>query len=283
MSAQPATAPNGGADHAARRAAGSSFYAGMRMLPRDRREAVYQIYSFCREVDDVADAGGARPPRLAELLRWRSDIDRLYAGTPPPRLQGLDEPRRRFALERADFMAIIDGMEMDVVEDMRAPDWAKLDRYCDCVASAVGRLCVNVFGLERGDGVELAHHLGRALQLTNILRDLDEDAALGRLYLPRESLRDAGIESSDPETVLSHSRLADAVAPVLARARAHFREADAVMRRCPGRLVRTPRLMAEAYQVLLRRLTGRGFAPPRAKVSIGKLRLLWIVARYGLL
>jgi phytoene synthase len=283
MSAEPTTAPSSGSDDAARRASGSSFYAGMRMLPRDRREAVFEIYSFCRAVDDVADAGGPREPRLAQLAQWRSDVDRLYAGMPPPHLKALDEPRRRFSLERADFMAIIDGMEMDVVEDIRAPDWAKLDRYCDCVASAVGRLCVKVFGLARAEGVELAHHLGRALQLTNILRDLDEDAALGRLYLPREALRGVGIESSDPDAVLADPRLPAATTPVLERAREHFREADAVMQRCPHRLVRTPRLMEQAYLVLLRKLKMRGWAPPRAKVSIGKLRLLWIVARYGLL
>jgi presqualene diphosphate synthase len=283
MSAQPTTAPSSGRDDAARRASGSSFYAGMRMLPRDRRQAVYEIYSFCRAVDDVADAGGPRPPRIVQLAQWRSDVEQLYAGTPPPRLKGLDEPRRRFALERADFMAIIDGMEMDVVEDIRAPDWAKLDRYCDCVASAVGRLCVNVFGLARADGVVLAHHLGRALQLTNILRDLDEDAALGRLYLPREALRDAGIEANDPAAVLADPRLSATIAPVLERVRGHFQEADMVMRRCPHRLVRTPRLMEKAYQIFLRKLMARGWAPPRAKVRIGKLRLLWIVARYGLL
>ena len=283
MSAQPTTAPSSGSDDAARRASGSSFYAGMRMLPRDRREAVYQIYSFCRAVDDVADAGGPRPPRFAQLAQWRADVDQLYAGTPPPHLKGLDEPRRRFALERADFMAIIDGMEMDVVEDIRAPDWAKLDRYCDCVASAVGRLCVNVFGLERPQGVELAHHLGRALQLTNILRDLDEDAALGRLYLPREALHDAGIDARDPGAVLADPRLPAAIPPVLDRVRGHFRQADAVMQRCPRRLVRTPRLMEQAYLVLLRKLTARGWVTPRGKVRIGKPRLLWIVARYGLL
>ena len=255
----------------------------MRMLPRDRREAVYEIYSFCRAVDDVADAGGPRPPRLTQLTQWRSDVDQLYAGAPPPHLRGLDGPRRRFALERADFMAIIDGMEMDVIEDIRAPDWAKLDRYCDCVASAVGRLCVNVFGLARAEGVELAHHLGRALQLTNILRDVDEDAALGRLYLPMEALRDAGIDSNDPDSVLADPRLPAAATAVLECARRHFREADAAMQRCQHRLVRTPRLMEQAFLVLLRKLTLRGWAPPRAKVSIGKLRLLWIVARYGLL
>jgi phytoene synthase len=277
------TAPDAGSDEAARRASGSSFYAAMRILPPERREAVYQIYSFCRAVDDVADAGGPRAPRLEQLAQWRADVDRLYAGSPPPQLAALAGPRRRFALERADFMAIIDGMEMDVAADMRAPDWATLDRYCDCVASAVGRLCVNVFGLARADGVALAHHLGRALQLTNILRDLDEDATLGRLYLPLEALRGAGIETTEPAAVLAHPRLEQAVAPVMERAQRHFREADAIMGRVPSRLVRTPRLMAEAYKVLQRKLIAQGWAPPRSKVSIGKLRLLWIVGRYGLL
>jgi presqualene diphosphate synthase len=277
------TAVPTGTNEAARRASGSSFYAAMRILPPDRREAVYQIYSFCRAVDDVADAGGPRAPRLEELAQWRADVDRLYAGMPPQRLAALAVPRERFALERADFMAIIDGMEMDVRADIRAPDWATLDRYCDCVASAVGRLCVNVFGLARADGVALAHHLGRALQLTNILRDLDEDAGLGRLYLPREALRNTGIGTTEPDAVLAHPRLADAVAPVMERARTHFREAEAIMGRVPSRLVRTPRLMAEAYKILQRKLIARGWSAPRRKVSIGKLRLLWIVGRYGLL
>src|SRR5262249_47539656 len=129
----------------------------------------------------------------------------------------------------------------------------------------------------------LAHHLGRALQLTNILRDLDEDAGLGRLYLPREALHAAGIDARDPDAVLDDPRLPAAITPVLDRVRGHFREADAVIRRCPQRLVRTPRLMENAFQIFLGKLTARGWAAPRAKVSIGKLRLLWIVARYGLL
>jgi phytoene synthase len=275
--ASPAAAAN-----AAQRASGSSFYAAMRILPPDRRTAVYEIYSFCRAVDDIADARGPREPRLKELAQWRSDIDALYAGRSPPRLQELAEPVRRFALAREDFLAIIDGMEMDAVADIRAPDWATLDRYCDCVASAVGRLCVRVFGLERGDGIDLAHHLGRALQLTNIMRDLDEDAGMGRLYLPREALLAAGINDSAPAAVLSSPALGAAVAPVIERAKMHFREADAVMRRCPSSQVRTPRVMWEAYQILLRKLIARGWSPPRARVRIGRLRLLWLFGRYAL-
>src|ERR1700716_3586309 len=179
-------------------ASGSSFYAAMRILPREQREAMFLIYSFCRQVDDIADSDGPRPERLAGLEQWREDIDALYQGRPPARVVDYAATVKKFDLKREDFLAVIDGMEMDVPQDSRAPDLATLDLYCDRVASAVGRLSVRVFGLAEGDGILLAHHLGRALQLTNILRDIDEDAGLGRLYLPREGLLHAGITSDDP-------------------------------------------------------------------------------------
>src|ERR1700759_408279 len=179
-------------------ASGSSFYAAMRILPREQREAMFQIYSFCRQVDDIADSDGPRELRLAEIQQWRDDIDALYQGRPPERLLDYVASVRRFDLKREDFQAIIDGMEMDIPQDIRAPDLATLDLYCDRVASAVGRLSVRVFGIAEDDGILLAHHLGRALQLTNILRDLDEDAGIGRLYLLREALLHAGITSNDP-------------------------------------------------------------------------------------
>src|SRR5580704_17757094 len=179
-------------------ASGSSFYAAMRILPAEQRQAMFQIYSFCRKVDDIADSDGPRGERLAALQQWRDDIDALYQGDPPPRLRDYVTSVKKFDLQRADFLAIVDGMEMDVPQDIRAPDLATLDLYCDRVASAVGRLSVRVFGLPAADGIPLAHHLGRALQLTNILRDIDEDASLGRLYLPREGLLLAGITSDDP-------------------------------------------------------------------------------------
>ena len=137
---------------------------------------MFLIYSFCRQVDDIADSDGPRDERLAALQQWRDDIDALYAGKPPARLADYVATVKRFGLQREDFLAIIDGMEMDVPQDIRAPDLATLDLYCDRVASAVGRLSVNVFGLPRERRHPLAHHLGRALQLTNILRDIDEDA-----------------------------------------------------------------------------------------------------------
>jgi presqualene diphosphate synthase len=174
-------------------------------------------------------------------------------------------------------------MEMDVVADIRAPDRPTFELYCDRVACAVGRLSVRVFGMERDAGLALADQLGRALQLTNILRDLDEDAALGRLYLPRDALRDAGIISTDPRTVLANPMLGEACSGLVELARQHFAKAHVIMKEAPRRTVRAPRIMAEAYGLILDRLVARGFAPPRKPVRLPRARLLLIVLRNFLL
>jgi presqualene diphosphate synthase len=264
-------------------ASGSSFYAAMRILPREQREAMFQIYNFCRQVDDIADSDGPRDERLAALQQWRDDIDGLYQGRPPPRLRDYVASVNTFDLQRADFLAIVDGMEMDVPQDIRAPDLATLDLYCDRVASAVGRLSVRVFGLPTDDGILLAHHLGRALQLTNILRDIDEDAGIGRLYLPREGLQEAGIAGTDPLEVAADPRLPKVCAPLVALARTHFEKADQVMARHPRRVVRAPRIMSKYYGAILELLVARGFSAPRAPVRVNKLARLAIILRYALI
>jgi phytoene synthase len=264
-------------------ALGSSFYAAMRILPREQREAMFQIYSFCRYVDDIADSDAPRPQRLADLQQWRDDIDALYRGNPPPRLRDFTASLQRFGLKREDFLAIIDGMEMDVPADIRAPDEATLDLYCDRVASAVGRLSVRVFGLAEDDGIKLAHHLGRALQLTNILRDIDEDAGIGRLYLPREGLLRAGINSTEPQVVILHPTLPLVCAPLVAQAQAHFQRADEVMSRNGRRVVRAPRIMAKYYHSILNLLIARGFALPRKAVRLGKASRIAILLQYAII
>ena len=268
-------------DTAAQRASGSSFYTAMRIMPRAQREAMFEIYSFCRKVDDIADDGGPRDTRLDQLRLWRSDIDALYNGSAVSRAKSLAVPIKTFKLRREDFQAVIDGMEMDVVADIRAPDWARLDAYCDRVASAVGRLSVRIFGMEEKAGIALAYHLGRALQLTNILRDIDEDAAIGRLYLPREALQAANILTPDPAAVLAHPRLGEACEQVVARARTHFAEADRIMATTTRRSVRAPRIMSAAYQAILRKLTKRGWAAPREPVKVSKPLLLLTILRYA--
>jgi phytoene synthase len=266
---------------AAERASGSSFYNAMRILPRAQRLAMFEIYSFCRQVDDIADSRGPRDERREQLERWRADIDALYAGKPVPRTRGLLTPVREFGLRREDFHGIIDGMEMDVIEDIRAPDEATLDLYCNRVASAVGRLSVRVFGMEEQDGIALAHHLGRALQFTNILRDLDEDGALGRLYLPAQALRAAGITTTDPAVVLASPVAGNVCASIVEGARAHFAQADKIMARNPRRCVRAPRIMSEAYRLILDSLVARGWSPPRRPIRLPRTRLLWIIMRHA--
>nr|WP_269153008.1 presqualene diphosphate synthase HpnD [Methylobacterium crusticola] len=263
-------------------AAGSSFYTAMRLLPPEQREAMYAVYAFCRAVDDVADDGGPREARAAELARWRADVDALYAGTVPPRLVGLAEPVRRFGLAREDFQAVIDGMAMDAQADIVAPDARTLDLYCDRVASAVGRLSVRIFGLAEQPGRDLAHHLGRALQLTNILRDVDEDAARGRLYLPSERLAAIGLAHPTPAAALAHPRLGEVCAALADEAEAHYRAAWRVMAGAPRKATKAPRLMGAAYHLILEGLVRRGWAAPRARVRPGKLRLVGVVLRHGI-
>ena len=265
------------------RAGGSSFYFAMRILERSRREAMFEVYSFCRAVDDVADCDAPHDQRLAQLAEWRRAIDALYRGAAPAGLDGLARTIERFDLRKEDFLAVIDGVEMDAREDIHAPTLETIERYCDCVACAVGRLSVRIFGMQEEDGHALAHHLGRALQFTNILRDIDEDAAIGRLYLPRETLALARIDSSDPEAVIAHPRLAIACNFVAARANYHFDQANAVMARSPHRLVRAPKIMSEVYHQLLNGMVARGWSPPRHRVHVNKPYLVWIALRHAII
>jgi phytoene synthase len=262
---------------------GSSFYAAMRLMPPAERAAMFSIYAFCRLVDDIADDGTRpRPDRATELDAWRSDLAALYAARPAGRAGFLAGPISDFDLQQADFLAVIDGMAMDVAADIRAPDLTTLDLYCDRVASAVGRLSTRIFGMEAAPGLALAHHLGRALQLTNILRDLDEDAGIGRLYLPRELLAEAGIDAEEPAAAIADPRVDLACRALAERALAHFAEADRVLRARPqGRLL-APRIMGDVYRSLLQDMLAAGWAPPRRRVRIGKPRLFWILARRGL-
>jgi squalene synthase HpnD len=263
----------------------SSFYSAMRVLPERRREAMFALYDFCRAVDDIADDRGpaTAAERLVKLEQWRADIAAMFAGQAPAHLAVLDEATRSYRLSQEDFDAVIDGMAMDAEQDIRAPDWATLDLYCDRVASAVGRLSVRIFGLPQDPGETLAYHLGRALQLTNILRDIDEDASVGRLYLPREALAAAGVTTDEPLAAAADPKLAQACVLVAGRAREHFDQAQSIMAAAPRAAVKAPRLMAAAYGSILDRMVKEGFAPPRRRARASRLRLLGALLRYGIL
>ncbi|SIQ47693.1 MULTISPECIES: presqualene diphosphate synthase HpnD [Acidiphilium] len=267
---------------AATRAAGTSFYRGMAVLSPPRRVAMYGIYAFCRAVDDIADEDAPLAAKQAGLEAWRNRIARLAAGGDDAVTRVLRDASLRYALRREDFHAIIDGMAMDAGAPIIAPDAAFLDLYCDRVASAVGRLAIRVFGEVSLAGDDVAHHLGRALQLTNILRDVAEDAARGRIYLPREALLAADVPL-DPSRILAAPGLPRAMAAIGAQAEAHFAAAAQAMRLCNPRAVRPARMMAAAYRPLLSRMRREAFAHPERRPRLSAARKLLLAVQLLLL
>jgi squalene synthase HpnD len=262
-------------------AAGTSFYWAMRLLPQERRDGMYAVYAFCREVDDIAD-DWPEAERAAGLAAWHDEIETVYAGRPRHLIaRALAAPVARFGLRKGDFHGVIDGMEMDATEVIRAPDLATLDLYCARVAGAVGHLSVHVFGDPGEAAHQVADALGRALQLTNILRDLAEDADRGRLYLPRELLDRHGIRSDEPAVVLRHPSLPAVCRDLAALALQHFDTAEAAMRRSSRRAMRPAAVMGAFYRAMLDALVEAGWRDPAARVSLSKSRKLWLVLRHG--
>ena len=265
------------------RAAGTSFYRGMAVLPPDRRHAMYAIYAFCRIVDDIADEEAALADKLPRLGAWRTRIDALYRGeADDPVTRVLLLAIRKFDLRRQDFLDMIDGMQMDAEEEIIAPALNKLDLYCDRVAVSVGRLSVRAFGDASANAAKVAHALGRALQLTNILRDVAEDAERNRLYLPGEYLAAEGVPA-DPKAALRHPALPAVCRRVAALADAYFRDARAAMALCDPRALKPARLMGATYAAILSRLEASGWADPTQRVSLPKWQKIWLALRYGLL
>lgn len=265
--------------------AGSSFYWAMRVLPPEKRHAIFAVYAFAREVDDIADGDASDADKRIGLEAWRDEIDALYRGQPAhPITRVLLPALDAYGLEQKDFVALIDGMEMDGIGPIRAPSMDELILYCDRVACAVGRLCVRIFGEPGAAGQRTADHLGLALQLTNILRDVEEDAAMGRLYLPRELLAAAGIESTDPTVVLNDPRLRKTCRDLAVRADAEFRLAEAAIARCSRRAMRPAIIMMMVYRKTLDRLLAEdwSYLPNSMPKGVSKMEKLWIAVRYGL-
>ena len=263
------------------RDAGTSFYRGMRILPQDRRIAMYAIYAFCRLVDDIADDPAPFDTILPRLNQWRDRIAALYIGnaeTPVERV--LLRAILAYDLQQADFAAVIDGMQMDAETVIVAPDLETLDLYCDRVAAAVGRLSVRAFGDASSRADVVAWSLGRALQLTNILRDVAEDAERGRLYLPREYLAAEGVPLEVP-AALDHPNMPHVCARVAKDAHAHFANAWAAMEVCDPQAMRPARVMGKSYAAILTALETRGWELFRAPVKVAKWRKIWIAIRYA--
>ena len=266
-----------------RRPAGSSFLSAMRLLPARRREAMRALYAFCREVDDIADGEASRSLKQTLLSNWRSEIGHLYAGRPQHAVtRGLSEAIHLYGLRCDDFLAIIDGMEMDARTDIRAPSFAELDRYCERVAVAVGRISVRIFGEASPAGERVAAELGRALQLTSILGDLAEDAGRHRLYLPRELLHAHRIFATTPSWVLAQPALADVCRDLAMLAEGHYVVAAEAITACPRRTMRPAAVMLGVYRALLHELLARGWRQLDKPVRIPAWRKFALVIRHGL-
>jgi phytoene synthase len=252
---------------------------------------MFAIYAFCRAVDDIADSDEPPARKLVDLARWRDEIDRLYAGRPVlPAAVALADPVRRFALPREEFIAMIEGMEMDARDQMRAPPMDDLTGYCRRVAGAVGMLSIRVFGDDSAAAQRFALALGEAFQLTNILRDIDEDAAMGRLYLPRELLLRHSVPlAADPAQVpaqslaetLAHPAIPAVCADLAGLARRRFAEADAALAACNRPRLRPALLMMGIYERILDRLEPTGWRPGARRVRLSKTEKLWAAIHQG--
>lgn len=270
------------------RAASTSFYGAMRILPKPKREAIFAVYAFCRAVDDIADDEGASvAQRRRDLKHWRTDIEKLYSGVPDRLItRALAGPVETFSLGRQDFLDVIDGMEMDAAGPVLAPDAATLALYCDRVACAVGRLCVHIFGEPGETGKAVAKHLGLALQMTNILRDVAEDAAIGRLYLPREKLAAHDIAFKHPGDVLRHPAYAALWREMALETAGEFDRANTALAACDRRRMRAARIMLEVYRRNLERMCALSDAdlanPAVSKRLVAKAEKFMIALRFGL-
>ena len=261
---------------------GTSFLWGMRVLPAERRRAMYAIYAFCREVDDIADEPGEVAEKRRALDAWREEIDRLYAGRPEwPTTRALQIPVHRFDLPRVEFLSMIDGMEIDAAPSVRMPELDDLLDYCRKVAGSVGVLSVHAFGVPRHPGPRIAEVLGNALQLTNILRDLKEDAALQRLYVPQEMLARHGVADGSPGEVFVQPGFAGVCAELAGLARGYYAEADRLLTELGWRKMRPAVLMMAVYRETLERLEKRGWKRIGGSIRLSRTRRTWLGLQYG--
>jgi phytoene synthase len=261
------------------RQSGSSFYHSFRFLPADRRRAITALYAFCREVDDVVDECSDANVARTTLNWWRMQVAETYGGKPQhPVCQALAPIVQRFNLSQEHLLEIIDGMEMDL-DQPRYPDFKSLQLYCYRVASVVGLLSAEIFGYTDRKTLKYAHDLGIAFQLTNIIRDVGEDARRNRIYLPMDELQQFGVTAAD----ILNSRETDNFRKLMAfqveRARRYYRQAIDQLPAVDRKSQRTGLIMAAIYQATLDEVVSSGCHVLKERVSLGHGYKLWLALR----
>ena len=268
-------------EYCASRAArsGSSFHYSFRLLDPTRRAAITALYAFCREVDDVVDEVSDPSVARVKLAWWRTEIDRVYAGTPQhPVALALVPVVRRHGLSQAHLQTVLDGMQMDL-EQVRYTDFPALELYCERVAGVVGLMSAEIFGYADAATREYARDLGIAFQLTNIVRDVGEDARRGRIYLPQEDLARFGVAPSEILQRRSSPAFDALMAFEVERARAWYERALAKLPQRDRRAQRAGLAMAAIYRTLLDEIARDGYRVLDRRVALTPLRKLWIATR----
>ena len=255
---------------------GSSFYYSFMFLPSERRQAITALYAFCREVDDVVDECHDLSLAQTKLEWWRQEVGRVYGGTPThPVGQALKDVIKGFRLPQEQLLEIIDGMAMDLSQT-RYLDFKGLQLYCYRVASVVGLLAAEIFGYQDRQTLKYAHDLGLAFQLTNINRDVGEDARRGRIYLPIEDLQRFEVPAKD----LLEARYSDAFRELMAfqaeRAEKFYDQAFAQLPAIDRKAQRPGLVMAAIYRTLLREIARDGFLVLDRRTSLTPLRKVWL-------
>jgi len=264
-------------DKAAR--SGSSFYYSFLFLPAQRRRAITALYAFCREVDDAVDETADAQVARTKLDWWRAEIDRLYANDPQhPVSRALAPHLAAYSIGRRQLREIIDGMQMDLEQD-RYLDFEGLRLYCHRVAGVVGELAANIFGATEPGTRDYAHQLGLAFQLTNIIRDVGEDARKGRIYLPIEDLQRFEVPAHDILAAKHSERFVALMRFQTARAREHYRHAFAALPDADRRAQRPGLMMAAIYATLLAEIERDGFLVLDRRTSLTPIRKLWLAWR----
>jgi phytoene synthase len=255
---------------------GSSFYYSFLFLPPERRRAIIALYAFCREVDDVVDE--CTDPQLArvKLAWWRTEVDRLYAGAPEhPVTRALQPHLQACGIKREGLLAIVDGMEMDL-DQTRYLDWPGLRKYCWHVAGVVGELSASVFGYTDARTLEYAEQLGLAFQLTNIIRDVGDDARRGRIYLPVNELQQFGVKAADILNARYSEEFEQLMAFQAQRAREHYRAAMRALPEADRRSQRAGLMMAAIYYALLDEIERDRWQVLHQRISLTPVRKLWL-------
>lgn len=255
---------------------GSSFYYSFLFLPPERRRAITALYAFCREVDDTVDETTDQSVARIKLAWWRGEVAQMYDGTPThPVMLAMQPHLQAYDLKQEHLQAIIDGMEMDL-DQSRYLDYPNLKKYCWHVAGVVGILSASIFGVTNRETLKYAETLGLAFQLTNIIRDVGEDARKGRIYLPISELQQFNVTAADLLNARHSEKFEALMAFQAKRAQALYDEAFALLPKEDRRAQRPGLMMAAIYRTLLDEIEHDGFHVLTQKISLTPLRKLWL-------